>query len=187
MVRFFHTRYQEAKNLLYQGRYAEAAEAFETALRFDPLNNSLWQSLGTARREAGQLDDAAAAFREALRLQPGSLRSWNGWGRTLLLQGEADSAAWAHEQARRLLPASPEPWMGLGDVHARRRQYRAAAAAYDSALARGGSAVHLRGLLARIHRDALRDSLAAELHLREYARLRGLDPRLAAEQLPPLP
>lgn len=187
MVRFFHTRYQEGKNLLYQGRYAEAAEALEAALRLDPLNNSLLVSLGTALREAGRPAAAGRAFRDALRLQPNSPRSWNGWGRALLQQGQADSAVWAHEEARRRMPAAPDPWIGLGDVHVREARYADAAAAYDAALILGGDALHLHGLLARLFDEVLNNPIAAEKHLLEFARLRGVDRESAAAQLPPLP
>ncbi|MBD3236617.1 MAG: sulfatase-like hydrolase/transferase [Candidatus Eisenbacteria bacterium] len=187
MVRFFHTRYQTGKNLLYRGRYDEAARALREALQLDPLNNSLLVYLGTALRESGRPEAASRALRQAVGLQPASPRAWNGWGRSLLRCGRPDSARWAHEQARRLIPNSPEAWMGLGDVNLHLGQYAPAAAAYDSALARGGDAAYLHGLLARLYRERLHDPTAAERHLRAFARLRGVDARGAAAQLPPLP
>jgi choline-sulfatase len=184
MVDFFNQQYQQAKNLLYTGRHAEAIEALHAALRIDPLNNALYFNLGMALRYANRPREAAAAFRQALRIEPRASRAWIGWGKTLLQTGEPDSAVWAFDQARVLLPRSPDPWMALGDAFWLTGRYPDAAVAYDSALALGGFEQVLHGLQARLYAEHLGDPQRAQRHLEAFARLLGITPDEARQRLP---
>jgi arylsulfatase A-like enzyme/Tfp pilus assembly protein PilF len=184
MIYTFRTRYLRTKDLVFLGRYEEAAEAAREALRHDPLNNALYSSLGTALRGLGRPHEAGRAYCQALRIQPQSPRVWLGWGRALLRAGEPDSAVWAHERSIALLPRSPDSWIGLGDARWVQGRPREAAAAYDSALARGGDPAHLHGLLARLYRDELEQVTEAQRHLAVYARLRKMSLADAARDLP---
>jgi tetratricopeptide (TPR) repeat protein len=61
----------EAANRLYdQGKYAEAASAFENLLHSTPATSSLYFDLGNSFFKAGQIGRAIAAYHEAERLSP---------------------------------------------------------------------------------------------------------------------
>ncbi len=184
MVGFFNDQYQQAKNLLYTGKHAEAIEALRAALRIDPLNNSIYFNLGTALRYAGRPREAEVAFRQALRIEPRASRTWIGWGKTLLQVGQPDSAVQAFRQAQELLPSSPDPWAALGDARWQMGRYSDAAAAYDSALARGGLGELLHGLQARLCAEHLGDAQRAQQHLEAFARLLGIPLDEARRRLP---
>jgi tetratricopeptide (TPR) repeat protein len=61
----------DAANKLYeQGRFAEAAAAYEKLLESGPRTETVWFNLGDARFKAGQLGRAIAAYRQAERFAP---------------------------------------------------------------------------------------------------------------------
>jgi tetratricopeptide (TPR) repeat protein len=53
-----------------QGRHAEAAAAYEDAVRAAPGDWESWNNLGNARAALGETEGAAAALRQAIRLRP---------------------------------------------------------------------------------------------------------------------
>jgi tetratricopeptide (TPR) repeat protein len=60
-----------AANRLYeQGRYSEAASAYQQLVAQDRVNATVWFNLGNARYQAGQLGRAIAAYTHARRLAP---------------------------------------------------------------------------------------------------------------------
>ncbi|MFN8549175.1 MAG: sulfatase-like hydrolase/transferase [Candidatus Eisenbacteria bacterium] len=183
MVAFFNGQYQSAKNLLYAGRYAEAATAFQEALQVDPLNNSTYLFLAAALRQSNQLDAAGRAYRGALKLEPASPRAWYGWGQALLEAEKADSAAWAFHAAIALLPRAPEQWSALGEAEWNRGRPLDAFAAFDSALTLGGDDPRTRGLLARLYLEANQPTQAQPL-LKAYGFALGTTPEEAAKRLP---
>jgi len=186
MIRSFDAQYKRAKSLLHGGRFEEAIEALEQALRVDPLNNSLYLYMANALRGAGRTVEAGRAYREALRIQPHSPRAWYGWGQALLQADSPDSAVWAFEESIDLLPASPDPWMGRAGARWLQGRYAEAAADFDSALACGGDPILLHGLLAKLFREELSRPVEAERHLAVYARLRKMSVAEAAKRLPTL-
>lgn len=61
----------DAANKLYeQGRFADAAAAYEKLLESGARTETLWFNLGDARFKAGQLGRAIAAYRQAERFAP---------------------------------------------------------------------------------------------------------------------
>lgn len=61
----------DAANKLYeQGRFAEAAAAYEKLLESGQRTETVWFNLGDARFKAGQLGRAIAAYRQAEQLAP---------------------------------------------------------------------------------------------------------------------
>jgi tetratricopeptide (TPR) repeat protein len=63
--------------LYRDGRFAEAALAFEEAAELDPSSLSLWISLGWAYRKDGQNEQARAVWKRVLKVDPGRASLWN--------------------------------------------------------------------------------------------------------------
>jgi tetratricopeptide (TPR) repeat protein len=188
MLAFFNGQYQEAKSLLYAGRYEEAAAAFRAALSVDPLNNSLHLYLAGALRQAGRPREAGRSYREALRIEPRSPRAWFGWGEALLADGRPDSAEWAFEHSTALLPGAQEGWLRLGSARWRAGRTEEAAAALERALSEGAASAWAHGALARLYaEDGPEAAPRARAHLEAYARLLGTSPEDARGRLPERP
>jgi choline-sulfatase len=186
MIASYYAQQDRAKDYIRNQEYDKAITILEKAVRGDPRNNSLFLYLGNAYRGAGRFEDAGAAYRRSLQIQEHSPRAYSGWGQALFEAGEYDSAAWAFGRAIEQLPSSPDSWIRRAALNWRQGRYAAAAADYDSALARGGYPVLIHGFLARLYRDLLRDPDRGELHLRRFASLRGVPVEVAAQQLPDL-
>lgn len=63
-------KYRLGLTLMQQGRWTEAAAAFESALDCAPKHPLLWVNLAQAHRKLGRAEDAERAARKALQLDP---------------------------------------------------------------------------------------------------------------------
>ncbi len=63
--------YNEGNDLYRAGKYAEAAERYETALTQGAPNGHVYYNLGNAYFKAGQIGRAILAYERALKLMPG--------------------------------------------------------------------------------------------------------------------
>ena len=61
---------------LREGRFAEAARAFEAATRADPAATALWRNLATARRSLGDDQGELAALDAALDIDRRDFMAW---------------------------------------------------------------------------------------------------------------
>jgi tetratricopeptide (TPR) repeat protein len=64
-------------SLYREGRFDEAARAFEQAAELDPGSLELWESLGWAYRKGGRPDDAREVWTRLLKVDPGRAPLWN--------------------------------------------------------------------------------------------------------------
>ncbi|MCK6461830.1 MAG: tetratricopeptide repeat protein, partial [Planctomycetes bacterium] len=63
-----------AENLLYFGRYSDAEEELEIALRLAPKEILVWNNLGYATYATGRAEKAVEYYEEALKLDPRNAR-----------------------------------------------------------------------------------------------------------------
>ncbi len=109
---------EEGNRLYREGRYAEAAEAYQRALAAGESTPELHYNLGTALLQLGQYDAAESAFRAALEAVDPALREWTYYnlGNRFLQDARAsadanakgrllDAAAQSYKDALRLAPA----------------------------------------------------------------------------------
>jgi predicted O-linked N-acetylglucosamine transferase (SPINDLY family) len=66
-------KYQQGLALMQQGRYDEAARAFEAAIERSPTDAVFWLNLAQARRKQGRAESAIDAARRAVTLDPDSV------------------------------------------------------------------------------------------------------------------
>ena len=98
--------FQTANRLYEQGRYAEAAEAYQQMASSGPANATLWFNLGNARYQAGEIGRAIAAFSRAQSLAPGDAEILNNLRMARLKAGHKPDESLASLLGR----VSPNVW-----------------------------------------------------------------------------
>jgi len=88
-----------------RGRYAEAANLLRRALQERPDDALIWNNLGSALAELGDLASATIAFRKCAELAPQRPSPWFNLGRVLDMQGRVEEA---HEALTFALERDPE-------------------------------------------------------------------------------
>ena len=86
------------------GRAAEAAEAFDEAVRHDAGMARAWFLLGVSSADAGRRDAAAVAYRRALAIEPTLAEAAVNLGTLLQESGDLAGAKAAYGEALRLRP-----------------------------------------------------------------------------------
>lgn len=82
-------KYQQGLALMQQGRWEEAARAFEAAIERSPKDPLFWLNLAQARRKLGDAAAAERAARRALELDPRSELAQGMLADALSMQGRA--------------------------------------------------------------------------------------------------
>jgi Flp pilus assembly protein TadD len=102
-------------NGLYAGqKYAEAAAAYEEAIKLDLENWRYFLNLGLARKKMNQAEEALAAFRKAVELNPESTSTNKEAGEALAKAGQFADAKPFYEKAAGLSPDDPDAQYNLG-------------------------------------------------------------------------
>lgn len=130
-VAAFHAELGAA--LYGQGRHAEAARAYASALELDADDIAARVNLGGALEQAGCTQAAEAAWREALRRDPKCAAAACNLASLLVKADRAEEAQSFADLARRLDPRSLEARMRRGDVLLERRRPLEAAEEYRAA------------------------------------------------------
>jgi tetratricopeptide (TPR) repeat protein len=108
--------YNKGTALQDQGKFDEAVEAYDEAIRLDPKLALAWTNKGAALDAQGKLDKAVEAYDEAIRLDPNKANSWNNKGTSLSKQGKYNEAVEAYNEAIRLDPNYAVAWNNKGEI-----------------------------------------------------------------------
>jgi len=95
-------------SLQLQGRPAEAADVCRELIRLQPRSNIYWSNLGTALRDAGDLNGAEEAYRRAVEFEPDFFGARMNLGYLQLEYGKYAPARESFLAAHALDPASAE-------------------------------------------------------------------------------
>ncbi len=111
----------QADNLFLKGnklyaeqKYAEAAAAYEEAIKLAPESWGYYLNLGLARKKQNQPDEALAAFKKALALSPDSISANKEVGEALARAENFAEAKTYYEKAVALSPEDAEARYNLG-------------------------------------------------------------------------
>jgi tetratricopeptide (TPR) repeat protein len=165
----------QGKELLDQGRYAEAAPKLEKATALLPKNSLAWNYLGLAYHGSGRLEPAANAYRAALALDPKLMVVRFNLGCLYLEQENLPAALDELKSYTLLRPAALEGWLKLGTAQLRARRLEEAEKSFRAALdlhTRHPEALNGLGLIQvqrRRWQDALNHFNAAALQDPPYA------------------
>ncbi|MGH7501163.1 MAG: tetratricopeptide repeat protein [Longimicrobiales bacterium] len=123
----------EAEMALLAARAPGAVVQYRELIEQEPASPKLWNELGTAWHQQGELDPAAEAYLHAIELDGSYVLAWNNLGVVRHHRGEA-AAAEAFHHALAGERAAAEVWRNLGWHWHRRRVPEAAEHAYRQAL-----------------------------------------------------
>jgi tetratricopeptide (TPR) repeat protein len=165
----------EGDTRLAHGDHASAIAHYGAALRLAPADAELLNNRAVARLESGDAAGAVEDFDAALWLNPGYAAALVGRSAARLALGDLAGADADAQAALRLGPTA-QAVAGWGAIHHRRKDFAAAAAAYDRA-------VELDPNLAWVYvlRGQARYHLGDPAGMRaDYQRAFELDPRVSA-------
>jgi cellulose synthase operon protein C len=76
----FLVQQAQAEMLLLRGDSTEALRVYEQLTEQEPSSPKLWNEIGVARHQLGELDTAMQAYEKALELDPAYALAWNNLG-----------------------------------------------------------------------------------------------------------
>jgi Flp pilus assembly protein TadD len=120
--------------LAEQRRYAEAATAYEAALRLKPDYVDALDNLGMALAQQGKLDEAVARWEMAVRVQPDCIEAHNNLGAAHAQRGQFKQATLEFSIVLLLKPEDPEVHANLGMVYLSQGQLEKAVDQFGAAL-----------------------------------------------------
>lgn len=131
-------KYQQGLALMQQGRWEEAARAFEAAIERLPRDPLFWLNLAQARRKQGDAAAAERAARRALELDPRAELARRMLADVLAMQGRPAQAAELLRAPSRSAGGSSEIFLeaGLALLQAEQPRAREAAEKFMEALRR---------------------------------------------------
>jgi tetratricopeptide (TPR) repeat protein len=130
-----------------RGSAAEAISAFTEALKYQPRDVATQARLSTLSLVVGKPRDALKFAQEATQAAPNSADAWLAYTRAQMASGDLAGAEQRLKAIAAQLPEVSEVHAQLGELHATKKDRKAARAAYERALALDAtSVVALSGL-----------------------------------------
>lgn len=123
--------YSKGAALTILGRYEEALEHIDTALKINPSNEVAWVNKGTALSRLGKHKGALKCFNEAIKQNPAYEIAWNNKGNTLARLKRFDEALKCYDMAIEIDEMYREAWVNKGYVLAKLGRYEDAARCAD--------------------------------------------------------
>ena len=140
----------ESRVFLDQKRNDDAIDRLTRAAEIDPQSAEVYRLLGRTHHAKGQTDEAVAAYERAIELNDRDAWSMNNLGLVLLEAKRADEALPLFTQAVELRKDVPEFSNNLGMALEHTGRFKAAAAAYSSALTTDPNYAKAKQNLARV-------------------------------------
>lgn len=125
---------REGDQYWQQQHYSQALQAYEEALRMDPLNFHAWNGKGTALYNQGNYRKALDAYQRATDIDPNNAIVWVSAGLTLNQLQRYQQALVHFERALSIDPTYVAAWNGKADAQMDMNMPEAAQASYEQAL-----------------------------------------------------
>jgi tetratricopeptide (TPR) repeat protein len=106
----------EGNNLSIEGRYDEAIEAYEKAIKINPEYSEAWNLKGEALSKSGNPREAIKCFDVALAIDPEYAEAWNNKGLRSRDLGYIDEAVNCFDNATDFNPSYAEAWYNKGET-----------------------------------------------------------------------
>ena len=126
---------QSLINLYNKGQLALVVEHAQGLTKRYPEAFAVWNLLGVAAAQIGQLDQTIFAYNKALAIKPDYAEAYNNLGNALKEQGKLAEAIEAYNKALAIKPDYAEPYNNLGVTLKGQGKLEEAIEAYNKALA----------------------------------------------------
>src|SRR5579859_4252992 len=128
------SRINQGLDLIEQGRYPEAIQQYQAALKTNADDEDLHYNLGIAYARSGRTNEAIQEYEAALKIFPDYVAAHNNLGNLLLSLGRADDAVVHLRAALESTPDNAFAHNNLGSALARQHKYDEAALEFTEAL-----------------------------------------------------
>ena len=118
-----------------QQNFAEAAKHYGHATSINPEFATAWNSLGYARRSAGDLDGAKEAFQRYIELIPDEANPYDSYAELLMEMGEYDESIANYRKALKIDPHFQSAYAGISINESLKGNAEAAQAATEEMMA----------------------------------------------------
>ncbi|HYG21771.1 MAG TPA: tetratricopeptide repeat protein [Verrucomicrobiae bacterium] len=146
----------EAREMMEDGRFAEAVEELEMAASLMPTNAVIWNQLGLAYHHTGQFTNAEQAYVKALTSDRNLAEAHYNLGCLRFENEQFEGARSAWVVFTSLRATVPEGWLRLGTAHLKLREFPQAERCFEEVLRLEGKhleALNSLGLLHAQRRD----------------------------------
>ena len=125
---------QSLMDMLSQQRFTQVYEQAQELTKQYSNNLTLWNIMGSAAAQNGQLDQAAFAFDKAINIEPSSADAHNNLGNVLLDQDKPEEAIKAFNEALTMKPEYAEAYYNSGNALQALGMFNDALEAYKKAI-----------------------------------------------------
>lgn len=125
--------FKRGNELFQAGSYAEAVEAYKTAICNEPGEPVYHGNLGLSYLKLGNTEEALAAFKKMLEVQPESYSANKNIGQILGAEKKYEEALPYFQKASELSTTDPDAFYNLGACLVNLQDYEKAAAAFTKA------------------------------------------------------
>ena len=127
------TKINQIFNLYNKGQMAAVIEKANILTRQYPKVLEVWNILGAAAAQTGQLAQAIHAFRKIIAIKPDDVQALNNMGIALQRQGKTEEAVKAYKKAINIKPDYAQAYNNMGNVLAEQSKTEEAVKAYKKA------------------------------------------------------
>jgi len=138
---------QSLINLYNKGRLALVVEHAQGLTKRYPEAFAVWNLLGVAAAQIGQLDQTIFAYNKALAIKPDYAEAYSNMGNALKGQGKLEEAIEAYNKALAIKPDHAEAHYNMGNAFKSEGKLEEAIEAYDRALAIKPDYAHAKHIL----------------------------------------
>jgi len=121
-------------NLINQGQSVTVVEQAQALTRQYPNVPIIWNILGAAAAQTGQIDQAINAFKTVIAIKPDYAEAHSNLGNVLKDQGKLEEAIEAYNKALSLKPDYAEAYNNMGNILMDQGKLEGATEAYNKAL-----------------------------------------------------
>lgn len=114
---FFNTQYDLGKVLVKQGKYKDAAIAFEKAIEIDPSYNEAVVKVASIYMSLGIYDKAVVYFQKAVQNQPNQPKNYGSLAFALFQLGDLERSIQVGRETTSRFPHLFDPWSNLGKIY----------------------------------------------------------------------
>ncbi len=101
----------QGDSLLAGGRYLEAIDSYDKAIKVQPLSFEAWLGKGRALRSLRKYEEALEVYEKVTEIRPDDAKAWNGKGNTLNSLKHYQEALNCFEKSIQIDPSYYDPWV----------------------------------------------------------------------------